>query len=57
MENKITKFNIISSLFWKLTERGVYQGIQFIVQIVLARLILPQDFGTVALVTVCISLA
>lgn len=57
MENKITKFNIISSLFWKLTERGVYQGIQFIVQIVLARLILPQDFGTVALVTVFISLA
>ncbi len=38
-------------------ERGGTQGIQFIVQIVLARLLLPEDFGTIAIVIVFISLA
>lgn len=52
MESKI-----ISSLLWKLLERGGTQGIQFIVQIILARLLLPEVYGTVALVTVFINLA
>lgn len=38
-------------------ERSGTQGIQFIVQIVLARLLLPKDFGAIALVMVFISLA
>ncbi len=38
-------------------ERCGTQGIQFVVQIVLARLLLPEDFGVVAIVTVFISLA
>ena len=49
----MTKLNIknkiISNLFWKLMERGGKQGILFIVQIVLARLFLPEDFGVIAL--------
>lgn len=53
----INKSNIIGSLFWKLMERGGTQGIQFIVQIVLARLLLPEDYGLVALVMVFILLA
>lgn len=36
-------------------ERGGVQGIQFIVQIVLARLLLPEDFGVIAIVGVFIS--
>ena len=48
----MNKSRIISSLFWKLMERGGTQGIQFIVQIVLARLLLPEDFGTIAIVMV-----
>lgn len=48
---------VISSLLWKLLERGGTQGIQFIVQIILARLLLPEMYGTVALVTVFITLA
>ena len=38
-------------------ERGGTQGIQFIVQIVLARLLLPEDFGLIAIVTIFILLA
>lgn len=57
MINQQTRKKVLSSLFWKLMERGATQGIQFIVQILLARLLLPEDFGTIALVTVFISIA
>ena len=52
-----TKSKVISSLFWKFLERGGTQGIQFLVQIVLARLLAPEQFGTIALVMVFINLA
>ena len=48
---------LLSSLFWKMMERFGTQGIQLVVQIVLARLLIPEDFGTVAIVMVFISLA
>ena len=38
-------------------ERGGTQGVQFIVQIVLARLLLPEDYGMIALVMIFISIA
>lgn len=52
-----TKTLVLSSLFWKLMERGGTQGIQFIVQIVLARMLLPEDYGIIALVLVFIAIA
>jgi teichuronic acid exporter len=57
MNYKINKSKIISSLFWKLMERGGTQGIQFIVQIILARLLLPEDYGIIALVVIFTSIA
>ena len=38
-------------------ERAGTQGIQFIMSIILARLLLPSDFGLVAIVSVFISFA
>jgi O-antigen/teichoic acid export membrane protein len=38
-------------------ERGSTQGVQFLVQIILARLLLPEQFGIVAIVMVFINLA
>ena len=38
-------------------ERGGTQGIQFIVQIVLARLLMPEDYGIIALVVIFITIA
>ena len=52
MENQHGKSRIISSLLWKFMERGGTQGIQFFVQIILARLLVPEQFGTIALVMV-----
>lgn len=57
MKNDVKKNIVISSLLWKLMERGGTQGIQFLVQIVLARLLLPEDYGTIALITVFITIA
>lgn len=54
---KHNKKLVISSLIWKLMERVGTQGIQFVVQIVLARLLAPEQFGTIAIVMVFINLA
>ena len=50
MENKITRNKIVSSLWWKMLERVFSQGINLVVQIVLARLLLPDDFGSLAII-------
>lgn len=52
---KIDKKIVTSNLFWRLFERfGVYI-ISFIISVVLARLLDPKVYGTVALMTVVIS--
>jgi O-antigen/teichoic acid export membrane protein len=38
-------------------ERSGTQGIQFIVQLVLARILLPEDFGIIAIITIFITIA
>jgi teichuronic acid exporter len=48
---------LIRNLFWKYFERTGNQLIQFVVQIILARLLLPADFGVIALLMVFIHLA
>lgn len=39
---------VLSSLFWKGIERFLSQGINLFVQVLMARLLLPQDFGVLA---------
>lgn len=50
MPDIITKPKVISSLFWKLLEQGGIQLIQLVVQIFLARLLEPENFGLIAIV-------
>lgn len=45
-----------SGFAYKFAERVGAQGINFIIQIVLARILLPEDYGLIALVTVFIAL-
>ena len=55
MENNDIKVNqktVTSNLFWRFMERTGAQGVTFIVGIVLARLLEPEMYGTVALITV-----
>ncbi len=47
----------LSSLMWKFFERSGAQFIAFFISILLARLLTPDNYGTVALITVYISVA
>lgn len=44
--------NVVSNFMWRFAERCGAQLVTFVVSIVLARLLIPEDYGTVALVTV-----
>ncbi len=57
MDQLNTRNTVISGFIWKLMERGGTQGIQVIVQIILARLLLPEDYGIIALITIFITVA
>ena len=48
MNNK----SVFSNFIWRFAERCGAQLVTFIVSIVLARILMPDDYGTVALVTV-----
>ena len=48
--------NTITNFLWRFAERCGAQGVSFIVSLVLARLLSPDDYGTVALMTVFISI-
>lgn len=53
----MSKDKIIYSLIWKFLERGGTQVVQFIIQVVLARLLMPEDYGIIAIVMIFISIA
>lgn len=57
MSPNIKKQSVLSSLFWKFLERGGDQATQLIVQLLLARLLAPSVFGTIAIVQVFIAFA
>lgn len=48
----ITRQKIFSNLIWRFLERTGAQLVAFIVAIVLARILTPEDYGTIALITV-----
>lgn len=57
MNYNITKSLVLTSLLWKLLERGGTQAIQFFIMILLARILLPENFGLMVLVTIFITIA
>ena len=49
--------NIFNNFLWKFLERVLAQGISFVITILLARFLLPSEYGTVVLVMVFITIA
>ena len=49
------KEQVVSNLIWRFMERCGAQLVSFVVSIVLARLLMPEEYGRVALITVFIS--
>lgn len=52
----VTRKKVVGSFFWRFAERTGAQGVTFIVSLVLARILLPETYGTIALITVFISI-
>lgn len=55
-ENKL-KEKTISGFFWKICERLAAQAVSFVVTIVLARILMPEDYAPITLLTIFISVA
>lgn len=51
------KHKAVNSIFWRFIEHGGRQIISFIISIILARLIMPDQFGLIAMLTVFIAIA
>ncbi len=53
------KQKVAKGLFWKLLENGGggAQGVQFVIAIVLARLLTPAEYGVVGIITIFITIA
>lgn len=51
------KSKVISGIFWQYAQRLSAQIVQFIVSLILARLLLPEDFGTIAIIGVFITIS
>lgn len=50
--SKEVKQHVVLNLIWRFAERCGAQGVNFFVSIILARLLAPEDYGLIALVTV-----
>ena len=57
MDNKELKGKVFSGMFWKFGERIGAQGVSFLVSVVLARLLTPDDFGSIAILLIFIDIA
>ncbi|MBW8042186.1 MAG: lipopolysaccharide biosynthesis protein [Planctomycetes bacterium] len=51
------KSKTIHGIFWSLLERGGQQGIQVVISIILARLLLPAQFGLIAMLAIFMAIA
>lgn len=54
--SSMEKHKTITSVCWKLLERGGNQSIQLVVQIVMARMLTPKEFGALAIMLVFINI-
>lgn len=51
------KQKVVKGLFWKLLENGGAQGVQFVMAIILARLLTPSEYGVVGIIMIFITIA
>lgn len=55
MANASLKYKTLSSLFWKLFERGGRAIVELLVQIAMARILAPDQFGALAIMLVFVN--
>lgn len=50
------KGKAISGLIWNLSEKVLTQGFSFVIGVILARILAPDDYGNIIIATTCISM-
>lgn len=48
----VNKKSVVSNMMWRFAERCGAQGVSFIVSVVLARMLLPEEYGIVSIITI-----
>ena len=56
-QENLTKNSVSKGFLWKLLERFGVSGVQFILQIVLARLLSPEHYGVLSIMIIFTTLA
>lgn len=56
MSNSI-KHKTLKGVFWSGVERFSVQGVQFVIQILMARLLLPSDYGVIGMLAIFLALS
>lgn len=51
------KYQAVKGVMWSAVERFSVQGIQFVLSIIIARLVSPSDFGLIAMLSIFIAIA
>ena len=51
------KYKTINGFIWSAVERFSVQGVQFLIMIVMARLLSPKDYGLVGMLTIFIAIS
>ena len=49
---RTTRNTVVTNMLWRFAERCGAQGVSFIVSVILARLLLPEEYGVISLITV-----
>ena len=57
MNEKELNSKIFSGTIWKFGERIIAQGVSFIVSLILARLLMPEDYGAISVINIFIAIA
>lgn len=57
MRNKSLKDKTISGFFWSISDLIANQGAKFVIQVILARLLVPEDFGIIGMITIFIAIS
>lgn len=57
MKKESIRGSIINGLVWKFAERIGAKGVAFIVSIILARLLCPEDYGLISLITIFLTVS
>ncbi|MBE6671121.1 MAG: lipopolysaccharide biosynthesis protein [Ruminococcaceae bacterium] len=55
--NQNSEKNLTSGVMWKFMERFLAQGVSFVVSVILARLLMPDDYGVISIVMIFIEIA